>query len=64
MNQKRQQSTDILPLKSRHLSFLLVPQSNSEVMVALMTLETALKAANMQRIPTLGTWGLDIYCGR
>ena len=52
-----------LPLKSRHLSFLLVPQSNSEVMVALMTLETALKAANMQRIPTLGTWGLAIYHG-
>jgi len=33
-------------------------------MVALMTLETALKAANMQRIPTLGTWGLAIYHGR
>lgn len=55
MKQKRQQSTDILPLKSRHLSFLLVPQSNSEVMVALMTLETALKAASMQRMPTPNT---------
>jgi hypothetical protein len=31
---------------------ILADQSSSEVTVALITLETALKAANMQRMPT------------
>ena len=44
--------TSSLSFAAPSRSARLAAQSSSEVTVALMTLETALKAANMQRMPT------------